>query len=104
MVIEVPDAEEIKEEANKTHRSSQKSVHQSVGGTSKSVSRISKIHQRIQELNDKQKIYKWEEMLTAYYSEGMQEFNSMRNLRQRVCHSLNETQQKFIKYLGRNSD
>ena len=28
----------------------------------------------------------------------------MRNLRQRVCHSLNETQRKFINYLGRQSD
>ena len=27
----------------------------------------------------------------------------MRNLRQRVCHSLNDTQKKFINYLGRNS-
>ncbi len=28
----------------------------------------------------------------------------MRNLRQRVCASLNETQRKFINYLGRKSD
>ena len=28
----------------------------------------------------------------------------MRNLRQRVCLSLNETQRKFIGYLGRRSD
>lgn len=43
-------------------------------------------------------------MLTQYYSEGMKEFNAMRCLRQRVCRSLNETQQKFINYLGRQSD
>jgi len=49
-------------------------------------------------------MHKWEEMLTQYYSEGMQEFNAMRNLRLRVCRSLNETQQKFINYLGRKSD
>jgi len=88
------DDDEVKEEAMKTHssRKSMQSKHQSVGGTSKSVSRFSKLHQRVQEINDKQKLYKWEEMLTTYYSEGMQEFNSMRILRQRVCRSLNETQ------------
>ena len=40
-------------------------------------------------------------MQADYYSEGMTEFNAMRNLRQRVCRSLNETQRKFIDYLGR---
>jgi hypothetical protein len=43
-------------------------------------------------------------MLAEYYIEGMKEFNAMRNLRQRVCASLNETQRKFINYLGRKSD
>ena len=43
-------------------------------------------------------------MLTEYYSEGMQSFNAMRGLRQRVFRSLNETQRKFISYLGRSSD
>ena len=99
--------DEVKEEALKT-LSSNKSLHskhaQSIGGTSKSVSRISKLHQRVFEINDKQKVQRWEEMLTQYYREGMREFNSMRNLRQRVCRSLNETQQKFIEYLGRKSD
>ena len=58
----------------------------------------------MQELGEKQKITKWEELLADYYAEGMQEFNAMRMLRQRVCRSLNETQQKFINYLGRKSD
>ena len=99
--IEVPaiNDDAIKEEAMKS-LSSVRSLHskhpQSVGGTSKSVSRISKLHQRVQEINDKQKVAKWEDMLTQYFSEGIQEFNAMRNLRQRVCRSLNETQQKFI--------
>ena len=63
----------------------------SVGGTSKSIGRSTKFQQRVQEITDKQKLSKWEEMLAEYFCEGMQEFNSMRNLRQRVCRSLNET-------------
>ena len=63
----------------------------SVGGTSKSMGRSTKFFQRIQEINDKQKVAKWEDMLSDYYSESMKEFNAMRNLRQRVCKSLNET-------------
>lgn len=104
--IEVPvNDDEVKEEAMKT-LSSNKSLHskQQHSITSKSVSRFSKLHQRVQEINEKQKMSKWEEMLAQYFSEGMEEFNSMRNLRQRVCRSLNETQQKFIDYLGRQSD
>ena len=34
----------------------------------------------------------------------MQSFHAMRCLRQRVCRSLNDTQRKFINYLGRRSD
>ena len=63
----------------------------SVGGTSKSIGRSTKFQQRIQEITGKQKLSKWEEMLAEYFREGMQEFNTMRNLRQRVCRSLNET-------------
>jgi len=76
----------------------------SVGGTSKSIGRSTKFMQRVQELSDRQKISKWEEMLSDYYKEGMQEFYAMRSLRQRVCRSLNETQRKFIDYLSRHSD
>ena len=43
-------------------------------------------------------------MLAEYYGEGMQEFNALRNLRQRVFRSLNETQRNFINFLGRRSD
>lgn len=43
-------------------------------------------------------------MIAEYYTVGMKEFNSLRNLRQRVCTSLNDTQRKFIDYLGRKSD
>mmetsp|Transcript_20214 Transcript_20214/g.27319 ORF Transcript_20214/g.27319 Transcript_20214/m.27319 type:complete len:186 (-) Transcript_20214:1182-1739(-) len=43
-------------------------------------------------------------MLSEYYSEGMQSFHAMRALRQRVCRSLNDTQRKFVNYLGRSSD
>ena len=43
-------------------------------------------------------------MLAEYYTEGMKDFNSLRNLRQRVCTSLNDTQRKFIYFLGRKSD
>ena len=57
----------IKEEAMKTISSS-KSLHSkhlgSIGGTSRSMSRMTKLHQRVLELNDKQKISKWEEILT----------------------------------------
>lgn len=63
----------------------------SVGGTSKSFNRSAKVFQRVQEISEKQKIAKWEEMLTGYFTAGMQEFNAIRNLRQRVCRSLNET-------------
>ena len=73
----------------------------SVGGTSKSIGRSTKFMQRIQELSERQKISKWEDMLVEYYREGMQEFNALRNMRQRVFRSLNETQRKFISYLGR---
>ena len=68
----------------------------SVGGTSKSMGRSTKFMQRIQELSDRQKVTKWEEMLQEYYSEGMQSFNAMRMLRQRVCRSLNDTQRETI--------
>ena len=77
---------------------------QSVGGSTRSMARSARLSQRIQELNDKQKIARWEEMLAEYFSAGMQGFNAMRNLRQRVCRSLNETQAKFVSYLGRQSD
>ena len=43
-------------------------------------------------------------MLSNYYTTGMQEFNAMRSLRMRVCSSLNDTQRKFITYLGRQSE
>ena len=76
----------------------------SVGQTSKSYARSSKFMQRVQEISDNQKVTKWEEMLRDYYADGMKEFHAMRNLRQRVCASLNETQHKFIQYLGRRSD
>lgn len=76
----------------------------SVGGTSRSIGRSTKLFMRIQELNDKQKLAKWEEMLSNYYTTGMQEFNAMRSLRMRVCSSLNDTQRKFISYLGRQSE
>ena len=77
---------------------------QSVGGSTRSMARSTRLAQRIQELNDKQKIARWEGMLAEYFSAGMQGFNAMRNLRQRVCRSLNETQAKFVSYLGRQSD
>ena len=76
----------------------------SVGGTSKSMGRSTKFFQRVQEINDKQKITRWEDMLAEYYTESMKEFSAVRSLRQRVCRSLNETQQKFITYLGRRSE
>ena len=76
----------------------------SVGGTSKSIGRSTKFMQRVMELSERQKIAKWEEMQTEYYTEGMQAFHAMRCLRQRVCRSLNDTQRKFISYLGRRSD
>lgn len=73
----------------------------SVGGTSKSFNRSAKVFQRVQEINDKQKMAKWEEMLADYFTVAMQEFNGVRNLRHRVCRNLNETQRKFIGYLER---
>lgn len=102
--IEIAEMDEDMPEAMKTISSSKKLLSEnlhSVGGTSKSIGRSTKFFQRVQEISDKQKIMKWEEMQADYYSEGMTEFNAMRNLRQRVCRSLNETQRKFIDYLGR---
>ena len=43
-------------------------------------------------------------MLTQYYSDSMQQFNMLRNMRSRVYRSLNSTQRQFINYLNRRSD
>ena len=102
--LENIDADEDLPEAMKTISSSKKLLSEhlhSVGGTSRSIGRSTKFFQRVQEISDKQKIAKWEDMQAEYYAEGMTEFNAMRNLRQRVCRSLNDTQRKFIDYLGR---
>lgn len=48
---------------------------------SRSMGRSTKFSQRVLELNDKQKIIKWEEMLNEYFKEGIHGFQAMRNLR-----------------------
>ena len=53
----------------------------SVSGTSRSIGRSTKFNQRVLEINDKQKMAKWEDMLAEYFGEGMQGFNEMRSLR-----------------------
>ena len=98
-----PDMPDAMKTVSSSKRLLSENLH-SVGGTSKSIGRSTKFMQRIQELSERQKVTKWEEMLAEYFSEGMQEFNSLRNMRQRVCRSLNDTQQKFIDYLGRSSE
>ena len=56
------------------------------------------------EITEGQKKTKWEEMLSLYYGEGIQQFNMMRNLRVNVFKSLNDMQRTFINYLGRRSE
>ena len=63
----------------------------SYGDTSRSFAKSSKILQRVSEITDHQKKIKWEEMLSTYYGEGMQQFNLMRNLRVNVFKNLNDT-------------
>jgi hypothetical protein len=53
--------------------------HISHGGTSRS--HKSKMMARVSEITESQKKQKWEEMLSQYYGEGMQQFNLMRHLR-----------------------
>ena len=53
--------------------------HISHGGTSRS--HRSKMVARVSEITESQKKQKWEEMLSQYYGEGMQQFNLMRHLR-----------------------
>ena len=43
-------------------------------------------------------------MLKEYYSDGMQQFNLLRNMRQRIYSSLSSTQKQFIRFLERKSD
>ena len=62
------------------------------GGTSRSFAKSSKMLARVSEISDSMKKQKWEEMLSLYYGEGMQQFNLMRHLRQNVFKSLNDTQ------------
>lgn len=62
------------------------------GGTSRSFAKSSKLLQRMSEITDGQKRVKWEEMLSLYYGEGIQQFNMMRNMRSNVFKSLNDTQ------------
>lgn len=73
------------------------------GGTSRSFAK-SQLLQRVSEISEIQKKIKWEEMLSLYYGEGIQQFNMMRNLRQNVFKSLNDMQRQFINYLGRRND
>lgn len=61
------------------------------GGTSRSFAK-SQILQRISEITEGQKKTKWEDMLSIYYGEGIQQFNMMRNLRVNVFKSLNDMQ------------
>jgi len=74
MSVEVVEGDEDLPEAMKTINSSKKLLSEhlhSVGGTSKSIGRSTKFFQRVQEINEKQKITKWEDMLSEYYSESM---------------------------------
>ena len=73
------------------------------GGTSRSFAK-SALLQRVSEISEIQKKIKWEEMLSLYYGEGVQQFNMMRVLRQNVFKSLNDMQRQFINYLGRRND
>ena len=59
---------------------------------------------RVSEITESQKKQKWEEMLSQYYGEGMQQFNLMRHLRINVSKQLNDTQKQFIDYLSRTTD
>ena len=80
------------------------SDHMTHSMTGRSYARSSVMFKRVQEISDKQKVGKLEEMLTQYYSDSMQQFNMLRNMRSRVYRSLNSTQRQFINYLNRRSD
>ena len=47
------------------------------GGTSRSFAKSSKMMARVSEITESQKQQKWEEMLSLYYGEGIQQFNMM---------------------------
>ena len=73
----------------------------SQGGSTANDLRSSKLLRRVYEINDHEKVQRWEQMVNTYYMEGVQCFNMMRLLRQRVFLSLNKTQNNFISFLER---
>jgi len=75
----------------------------SQGGSISADLRSSKLLKRVYEINDHEKVGRWEQMVNTYYREGVQCFNMMRLLRQRVFMSLNKTQNNFISFLERQS-
>jgi hypothetical protein len=72
------------------------------GGSTANDIRSSKLLKRVYEINEKEKVSRWEQMVNVYYKEGVQCFNMMRLLRQRVFLSLNKTQNNFISFLERS--
>jgi hypothetical protein len=69
------------------------------GGSS--VAASSRILRRVYEISEHEKANKLELMINGYYREGMQCFNMIRVLKQRVFMILNQTQTNFITFLER---
>ena len=54
------------------------------GGTTNKSSRRTKNNQQRYEINDQQKINKWEEMVNEYFTQSLQRFNELVKQRKRI--------------------
>lgn len=75
----------------------------SVDGTTNKSSRRQKQNQQRYEINETQKINRWEDMLNSYYRDSLQRFNDLVMQRKRIFSLFSQTQSKFVSYICREA-
>ena len=55
------------------------------------------------EINDSQKIQKWEQMLNKYFQSSLQGFNQLVKQRKRIFQQFGQTQTNFVNFMCREA-